>query len=212
MNPPTFTKSGSKAASPVKLDRKLFGVEVENHELLRKAYLSNLANKRQVGAITKKRGQVRGGGRKPIQQKGTGNARVGSTRNPLWRGGGVAFGPTGQENYSIILSKKSKRIALKQALSLAASEKRLIIIDSFSVASGKTKDAAKLMDKIQAKGNMLLVLDTYSNENSQPFRNLKGVSLITAKNLNVYDVMNTDIIVFEKAALQTLSDTFGDSK
>src|SRR3954468_18834557 len=100
----TYTKSGSKAAAPVKLDKKVFGVEVKNHQLLKDAYLAYLANGRTNSSVTKKRGEVSGGGRKPWRQKGTGNARFGSSRNPIWRSGGIAFGPTGQENYSRKLS------------------------------------------------------------------------------------------------------------
>src|SRR6476646_11135064 len=95
----TYTKSGTKAATPAKLDKAVFGLEVKNHQLLKDAYLTYLANGRDNNAIAKKRGEVSGGGRKPWRQKGTGNARFGSSRNPIWTGGGVAFGPTGNENY-----------------------------------------------------------------------------------------------------------------
>src|SRR6266545_1054603 len=115
----TYTKSGTKATTPAKLDKKIFGVEVKNHNLLKIAYLAYLANGRPNLAITKKRGEVRGGGAKPWRQKGTGRARVGSSRNPLWRGGGIAFGPTGNENYSHKINTKTKREAIRQALSLA---------------------------------------------------------------------------------------------
>ncbi|HET9174172.1 MAG TPA: 50S ribosomal protein L4, partial [Candidatus Saccharimonadales bacterium] len=96
----TFTKSGAKASSNAKLDKDVFGIEVKNHELLKSAYVAYLANGRINLAVTKKRGEVSGGGRKPWKQKGTGRARFGSSRNPIWTGGGVAFGPTGEENYT----------------------------------------------------------------------------------------------------------------
>src|ERR1700759_440501 len=110
----TYTKAGAKAATPAKLDKAVFGVEIKNHQLLKDAYLAYLAGGRTNDAVAKKRGQVRGGGRKPWRQKGTGNARFGSTRNPIWRGGGVAFGPTGNENYTRKLSTSAKRQALRQ--------------------------------------------------------------------------------------------------
>src|SRR4029077_14780932 len=116
----TYTKAGAKATTPAKLDKAVFGLDVKNHQLLKDAYLGYLAEGRSNNAVTKKRGLVSGGGRKPWAQKGTGNARFGSSRNPIWRGGGVAFGPTGKENYVRRLNLSAKRTALLQALSLAA--------------------------------------------------------------------------------------------
>src|SRR5215813_5453673 len=117
---PTFTKSGTKATSAAKLDKVVFGVVPENHELLKLAYTAYLANGRENLAVTKKRGEVSGGGKKPWKQKGTGRARFGSSRNPIWRGGGIVFGPTGEENYTKKMHTSAKRQALRQALSLAA--------------------------------------------------------------------------------------------
>src|SRR4051812_13575832 len=107
--------TAAKAALP----KEVFAVEVENHELLKLAYDAYLANSRLASATTKQRGEVRGGGKKPWAQKGTGRARFGSSRNPIWRGGGIVFGPRGNENYTKKLSTTSKRVALKQALTLA---------------------------------------------------------------------------------------------
>src|SRR5690554_5322771 len=98
MSVATYTKSGTKATTPAKLDKSVFGVETNNHELLKLAYTAYLANGRDNLAVTKTRTQVNGGGRKPWRQKGTGRARTGSSRNPIWRGGGIVFGPTGEEN------------------------------------------------------------------------------------------------------------------
>src|SRR3990167_10650423 len=128
MSVATYTKSGTKSASPATLDKKVFGVEVANQELIHKTYLAYLAGGRANFAKTKRRGEVRGGGQKPWRQKGTGRARFGSSRNPIWTGGGVAFGPTGNENYVLNLSNQTKRQALKQALTLAAKENRIKII------------------------------------------------------------------------------------
>jgi len=116
---PAFTKSGTKAAAAAKLDKAVFAIMPENHELLKLAYNAYLANGRDNLAQTKTRGLVSGGGKKPWKQKGTGRARFGSSRNPIWRGGGIAFGPTGEENYSIKVNVAAKRQALRQALSLA---------------------------------------------------------------------------------------------
>ena len=128
----------------VKLNDAVFAVDVPNHELLKLAYDSYLAAGRQVGAKTKKRGDVRGGGKKPWRQKGTGRARFGSSRNPIWRGGGVVFGPLGIENYTKRLSKASKRVALRQALTLANQASEITVIDDFKT-NGKTKDAVAML-------------------------------------------------------------------
>ena len=109
------------------LPKNVFNVEVENHELLKVAYDAYLANSRQASATTLNRGEVSGGGKKPWKQKGTGRARFGSTRNPIWRTGGIVFGPRGNENYTKKLSTTSKRVALRQALSLANKAKKIVV-------------------------------------------------------------------------------------
>ena len=119
MATPTYSVAGTKATTAAKLSKEVFGVEVKNHQLLRQAYEAYLANGRENLAVVKTRGLVRGGGKKPWKQKGTGRARFGSSRNPIWRGGGIVFGPTGEENYTKKISTTSKRVALRQALSLS---------------------------------------------------------------------------------------------
>src|SRR5665213_4279273 len=122
--PSTYTKAGAKATTAAKLDAAVFGVSPENHALLKAAYTMYLANGRGNNAVTKTRGLVRGGGKKPWKQKGTGRARFGSSRVPIWRGGGVVFGPTGLENYKKYITTSEKRKALKQALSLAVTDNK----------------------------------------------------------------------------------------
>jgi large subunit ribosomal protein L4 len=208
----TYTKSGTKAATPAKLDKAVFGLEVKNHQLLKDAYLTYLANGRDNNAIVKKRGMVSGGGRKPWRQKGTGNARFGSSRNPIWRGGGVAFGPTGLENYTRKLNIGSKRTALRQALSLAAKEDKIKVIESFVIADGKTKSAIGLLNKLDASGNMLLVVANKDAAVIRSTRNIGGLQLVQANYLNVYDVTNADMIIIEKAALEAVSSWLGGDK
>lgn len=205
----TYTKSGTKATTAATLDKKVFGLKVENHELLKQAYLAYLANGRVNSAKTKKRGEVRGGGAKPWRQKGTGRARFGSSRNPIWTGGGVAFGPTGQENYSKKLSTASKRLAIRQALSLAASEDRVKVIEALSFAEGKTKAAVTLLNKIDAKNSVLLVVDTRDEQTDRATRNLSNIKTVQASYLNVFDVMNADQIIFSRKALDAVSDWLG---
>jgi large subunit ribosomal protein L4 len=205
----TYTKAGAKATTPAKLDKKVFGVDVKSHDLLKQAYLAYLANGRENFAVTKKRGEVRGGGAKPWRQKGTGRARFGSSRNPIWRGGGVAFGPTGNENYSHKLSTKSKRVAIRQALSLAATENRVKVIEDINFADGKVKSIAGILSKIESTGRILIVVGQKDDKSLRATNNLPKVGLVYAKNLNVYDVMNSDQIVITKVALDAVHEWLG---
>lgn len=211
MSVATYTKSGAKAATPAKLNKKVFGVEIKNHDLLKSAYLAYLANGRANLAITKKRGEVRGGGKKPWRQKGTGRARFGSSRNPIWRGGGVAFGPTGNENYSRKLSTRSKHQALCQALSLAAKEDRLKVIDSFSPAGGKVKAGLSLLSKIGAEGSILVVDDTKNEEASRSTQNIANVKLVLPNYLNVHDILNADQVIITTTSLEVIHKWLGDA-
>jgi large subunit ribosomal protein L4 len=205
----TYTKAGAKATTPAKLDKKVFGVDVKSHDLLKQAYLAYLANGRENFAVTKKRGEVRGGGAKPWRQKGTGRARFGSSRNPIWRGGGVAFGPTGNENYSHKLSTKSKRVAIRQALSLSATENRVKVIEDINFADGKVKSIAGILNRIESTGRILIVVGQKDDKSLRATNNLPKVSLVYAKNLNVYDVMNSDQIVITKVALDAVHEWLG---
>ncbi|HSW78526.1 MAG TPA: 50S ribosomal protein L4 [Candidatus Babeliales bacterium] len=208
----TYTKTGSKSTTPAKLDKAVFGLEVKNHNLLKQAYISYLSDGRTNNAQTKKRGQVRGGGRKPWRQKGTGNARFGSSRNPIWRGGGIAFGPTGGENYSKKLSTSTKRQALRQALSIASKEDRIIIIDLLAVTDGKTRSVISLLKKMGTTGNTCLVADKIDETVKKAVQNIPNVNLTSAKYLNVYKVMSSDKLIFEKAALDSVSQWLGGKK
>jgi len=212
MSVPTFTKSGAKATTAAKLDKSVFAVMPENHELLKLAYSAYLANGRENLAVTKTRGLVSGGGRKPWRQKGTGRARFGSSRNPIWRGGGIAFGPTGEENYSIKVNVNAKRQALRQALSLAASENRISVIETFENKDAKVATTAKLLGKIDAKGNTLLVLESKDSATDRAVGNLPTVKATAATYLNVYDIMNADTIVVTEKALEAINGWLGGKK
>lgn len=204
----TFTKSGTKAATAATLDKTIFGLTVENHDLLKTAYVAYLANGRINLAVAKTRGEVSGGGKKPWKQKGTGRARFGSSRNPIWRGGGIAFGPTGEENYSHKLPVASKRLAIRQALSLANAAGKVVVIEEVSL-KGKTADAVKLLDKIGATKNTLVVVTTKTVEAVRSTNNLENVKLVNAKYVNVYDVLNADHIVIAKDSLAVLQEWLG---
>ncbi len=205
---PTYTKTGTKATVAAKLDKTVFGVEIANHELLKQAYVAYLANGRINLAVTKKRGEVSGGGKKPWKQKGTGRARFGSSRNPIWRGGGIAFGPTGNENYTHKLPVATKRLAIRQALTTAADANKLVVLEDIAF-KGKTTDAVKLFDKIGATKSILLVVDHKTNELTRSTSNLINVKLVTAQYLNVFDVINADNIVMTTKALNVVHEWLG---
>lgn len=204
MATPTFTTTGAKATTPAKLDKAVFDVEVSDHQLVKQAYEAYLANGRDNLAITKTRGLVRGGGKKPWKQKGTGRARFGSTRNPIWRGGGIVFGPTGEENYSVKLSTKSKRVALRQALSLANQAGKVQVIETFDCKNGKVSETAKLLEKIGAKRNTLIVVSEKDQLVERATRNLPRVKATDAKYLNVYDIMNADTVLLSKKSVEII--------
>jgi large subunit ribosomal protein L4 len=205
----TYTKSGGKAQTPASLNKKVFAVEIKNHDLLKQAYLAYLANGRVNLAKTKKRGEVRGGGAKPWRQKGTGRARFGSSRNPIWTGGGVAFGPTGNENYAIKLNTAAKRQAIRQALTLAAKEDRIKIIETFDATDGKVKKTLELMKKWNVSGRILIVVSKKEDLDDRATRNIPEVKVVQAKYLNVYDVMNSDGIVISKKSLEIIDEWLG---
>lgn len=185
------------------LDKQVFGLTVENHELVKLAYDAYLANSRSAHAKTLKRGEVSGGGKKPWKQKGTGRARFGSTRNPIWRHGGVAGGRTGLENFTKKISKQAKRQAVCQALSMKNAEKAVVVLGKDVKLDGKTKSAVKVLKdlKLEEK-NVLAVAAEKTPEVLRSTNNLPNVKLVRATYLNVFDIMNADAIVFSEAALE----------
>ena len=190
----------AKAALP----KSVFEVDVPNHELLKLAYDAFLANSRQASATTKTRGEVRGGGKKPWKQKGTGRARFGSTRNPIWRHGGIVFGPRGNENYSKKLSKTSKHVALRQALTLANQDKKILVSDIKT--TGKTAEVAKFLasQKCSEKDRVLLVVDDKTPELMRATNNLENALLVRAQYLSVYYILNADKIVITPTAVKAV--------
>lgn len=202
----TYTKNGSKATTPVKLDNAIFGVKEINHRLLQQSYDSYLANGRQLLARTKTRGLVRGGGRKPWQQKGTGRARVGSRRTPIWRGGGIIFGPTGNENYTKRLSANAKRKAIIQALSAHNMAGSLRVIESIELKSPKTSELNKLLNKLDIRGYTLIASDNLETNLKLASRNLENVKAIQVKYLNIARLLDADTIIITKPALAQLNE------
>ena len=207
MNAPTYTKTGSKATSTTKLKKEVFEITPKNDEVLKQAYVSYLANGRANLAVTKTRGLVRGGGKKPWRQKGTGRARFGSTRNPIWRGGGIVFGPSGIENYTKKINLSTKRLAIRQALSVNTGQ--IKIIESFDAKEGKVSTTVKLLNKLEADRNVLLVVEENTEFVKRATNNIPFLMVSQAKYLNVYDLLNSNHIIITKKALDEIHQWLG---
>ncbi len=205
----SYSKTGTKHETSVKLDKAVFGVEA-NHELVEQAYRTYLANGRSAGASTLTRGLVRGGGKKPWRQKGTGRARVGSIRVPNWRGGGQVFGPTGNENHTLALPTKMKRAAIRQALSLQAVAGRVAVIEAFDSAEGRVKPTVDLLAKLKLEGHVVLVVAAKTDLINRATRNIEGLEVVSAKYLNVFTVMNADHLVVTSDGLKVVNDWLGE--
>jgi large subunit ribosomal protein L4 len=204
MAAPTYSAKGVKSTAGTTLKKDIFDIEVKNHELLKQAYVAYLANGRENLAKTLKRGEVRGGGKKPWKQKGTGRARFGSIRVPIWRGGGITFGPLGKENYSRKMTVSAKRQAVRQALS--TNKDNIIVIEDFEIKSGKTADAVKFFSAIGAKRNILLVVENKDVATMRATSNLTEVNVVNASYLNVFDILNADTLVITKKSLEIISE------
>lgn len=210
MATPTFTSNGNKATTAAKLPKEVFAVETVSHELLKQAYTAYLANGRLGTATTKTRGEVSGGGKKPWKQKGTGRARFGSSRVPIWRGGGITFGPTGTQNYTQELPKTIKRTAIRQALTLKA--KHISVIESFQVKTSKTADVVKLLDKLDAVRNTLVVVEEKGEEIVRATRNVPNLKVVQARYLNVFDILNADTIILTSKSIDIINEWLGGKK
>lgn len=189
------------------LPKDIFNVEVTNHELLKTAYTMYLANARSAAAKTKKRGEVSGGGKKPWKQKGTGRARFGSSRVPIWRGGGIAFGPTGDQNYRMKLSVGAKRTALRQALSLANKAKKITLADIL-FKDGKAKETIALLKQysVRPDARVLLVVEEKDDLTRRATNNINQVKVVQGMYLNVFDILNADLILISQKALEQVTE------
>ena len=192
------------------LPKEIFAVDVKNHELLKLAYDSYLASARKASATTLQRGEVRGGGKKPWKQKGTGRARFGSSRNPIWRGGGVVFGPRGNENYTKTLTTTSKRVALRQALTLANNAKKIVVLDF--VTTGKTAEAVKFLADNKLDRKVLLVVTEKTPEILRSTNNIQNLLLTRANYLSVYNILNADKIVLTPDAVKVIATWLGQGE
>ena len=189
-----------------KLNKDIFGLKVENHELVKLAYDTYLANSRSSHAKTLKRGEVRGGGKKPWKQKGTGRARFGSTRNPIWRHGGVAFGRTGEENFTKKISKNAKLQAVRQALSMQNADKNVVIVKDFAPKDGKVKETVKFLadNKLETGAKILFVVTEKSEMVLRATNNINTMKVVRPTYLNVFDILNADKIVISESAMPAI--------
>ena len=190
----------------IKINDNVWGIE-PNDAVLHNAIVLAMANSRQASASTKTRSEIRGGGRKPWRQKGTGNARQGSIRAPQWRGGGVVFGPTPNRNYTKKQNKKERRLAVLSALSYKVLDNELIILDNINFETNKTKEMTNLLTNLNIRNNKVLVVVEELNENiCLASRNLPNVKLVTFEEVNAYDLVSADNMVITETALTKLEE------
>jgi len=192
----------------IELSDQIFGIEPNVH-VMHSAVVAQLANARLGTHSTLSRGEVRGGGRKPWRQKGTGRARAGTIRSPLWRGGGIIFGPKPRD-YSKKLPKKVKRLALCSALSSKVKENTLIVVDQFVFEQPKTKEMVQVLKNLNVDKKALIVTEDDKNVILSA-RNIPGVLTSSANTLNVVDILKHDYIIFSKAAVQKTEEVLGNA-
>lgn len=191
----------------VTLEPKVFGVK-PNRGLIEQAVVTQLANARVAISHTKTKGEVRGGGKKPWKQKGTGRARHGSIRGPQWKGGGIVHGPRSNRNYSMKMNVQSKRKALLMSLSDKAMADRLVVVDKIALEKAKTKSFAAVMSKLPKQKTSLVILPVTDQTLIRSGRNIPGVTFIRADSLNVLDVVKSQQLVVLQPALDKISSTY----
>lgn len=200
-------KDGTKSGETVKLSDEIFGVEPNQHAIYL-AVRSYLDNQRQGTHKVKTRAEVRGGGKKPFKQKGTGNARQGTSRSPVMVGGGSIFGPKPRD-YSHDLPAKTKKLARKSALSAKAKEGQIKVVEDFTFEAPKTKEMAAILKALQLHGTKTLFLTGNSDQNIyKSGRNIGSLHILPADKASTYDLVNNQVILFQKSAVDVLHNTF----
>lgn len=188
------------------LSESVFAIEISEHAVY-ETVKNHLANRRQGTQSAKTRAEVRGGGRKPWRQKGTGRARAGSNRSPLWTGGGIIFAPKPRD-YSYTIPKKTKRKAIKSALTYKLENEELIVLDELKFDEISTKNAAQIISTLAADKKVLLAVAEKDEVIYKSFRNLSNVNVVVANLLNVYDVVNSDVLILTKDAVKLIEEVF----
>lgn len=202
-----FKIDGTKSGEQVSLSDEIFSIEPNDHAI----YLSvksYLANQRQGTSKAKERGEVRGGGKKPWKQKGRGGARAGTSRSPLWVGGGTIFGPRPRD-YRQDLPKKVRRLARKSAFSYKAKDAQLVIVEDFNFEKPKTKDFSKMLESLKVAGKKVLLLTVDNNLSVyKSGRNITKVKVLEAAKASTYDLVNNQILIVQKSAVKEIEKTF----
>lgn len=219
----------AEATGEMKLKDQVFGVKV-NEALVHQAMVTQMANERQVLAHTKQRAEVRGGGRKPWRQKGTGRARAGSNRSPIWMGGGVTFGPTKERNFKKKINTKMKQLSLKMVLSDKLVSKHMAVLDKLETKEFKTKAMDEIISKLEKKAlkqkpvarnkkgekaksrapkrSMLLVIPNKDEKVKYSIRNLTGTKTINVDNINILDLLNKRDLILTKGVIKKLEEKY----
>lgn len=203
-------KSDGAKSGTIELDENIFGIE-PNVAVMHQVVNAQLAAKRSGTHSTKTRAEVRGGGAKPWKQKGTGRARAGSSRIPHWRGGGIALGPKPRD-YSQRTPKKMKRLALRSALSDRAQSNSVYVVDAWDFETPSTKAAKTALEALGTEGKVLIVTDAQDANTEKSFRNLSNVNVLSSDQLNVFDILVSDSIVFTKDNLPTMNQVSAASQ
>jgi large subunit ribosomal protein L4 len=203
---PVYNLEGKKVKD-IELSEKVFGLK-ENDALLHQVYVSQYANRRHVLAHTKDRAERAGSGKKPWRQKGTGRARAGSVRSPIWRKGGVIFGPTKDRNFKRVIPQKMNRKALAIALSGKARDKEVVVVDSLKLRELKTKSMRQAVDNLKLKGSILVGLSKSEALTSRASRNIPEVDSAVVENLNVFDILNHKYLVVSEEGIKSLEKRY----
>lgn len=198
-----YNQSGATVGE-IELADSVFGIEPNTH-VLHDAVVMQQASQRQGNHDVKNRSEVRGGGRKPWKQKGTGRARQGSIRSPQWVGGGVVFGPT-PRSYSYKLPKKVRRLALKSALSSKVQSDEIKVLENLEVSAPKTKEVVQVLSNLKVDRKALIVTGTFNDHLALSVRNIPGVKLVTVEGINVLDVLNHDQFIVTKEAVAKIEE------
>ena len=206
-----YKTDGKLSGKKVELDDTIFGIQPNDHSI----YLSVkafLANQRQGTHKAKERAEVRGGGKKPWRQKGRGTARAGTTRSPIWIGGGTIFGPR-PRNYRQKLPKKVRQLARKSALSYKAKDEQLLVVEDFTFEKPSTKDFISMMEALNLNGKKILLLTGKNDINVyKSGRNISKVNVLEARKASTYDILNNQLLILQQSAIETISETFKESE
>jgi len=201
---PVYSVAGEELSS-VSLKAEVFGIE-ENKQVMHDAVVVYQANMRQDTAKTKKRDEVSGGGKKPWRQKGTGRARAGSSRSPIWVGGGTVFGPTGVQNHKLAQNRKEHKLALKSAYSVLVKNKGLVLVDSFKFEEIKTKNVVNMLKALKVEGKTLIVLKDIDEKVILSAQNIANVVVTSVTNVSVFDLMYFDHVVMDKDSVKLVEE------